>query len=94
MVPTALLMKVLIAAVRNALSGAMTVEKVLALPSFGEMLPKTKLEIVVPAERADAVVAAITTAARTGKLGDGKIFVFDIGEAIRIRNGDRGELAL
>jgi|SRR6185312_11381800 len=59
-----------------------------------DLLPKVKLEMVVPTERADEVVQALTAAARTGKIGDGKIFVSEIAEAIRIRNGDRGESAL
>ena len=59
-----------------------------------DLLPKVKLEMVVPTERADEVVQALTAAARTGKNGDGKIFVSEIAEAIRIRNGDRGESAL
>jgi nitrogen regulatory protein P-II 1 len=59
-----------------------------------DLLPKIKLEMVIPAARLDEVVNALVTAARTGKIGDGKIFVFDVVEAIRIRNGDRGEMAL
>jgi len=59
-----------------------------------DLLPKVKLEMVVPADRFEEVVQALSGAARTGKIGDGKIFVFDVAEAVRIRNGDRGELAL
>ena len=59
-----------------------------------DLLPKVKVEMVVPAERSDEVVQALSAAARTGKIGDGKIFVYDVAEAIRIRNGDRGEAAL
>src|SRR6201989_1439619 len=59
-----------------------------------DLLPKVKLEMVVPADRSDEVVTALNTAARTGKIGDGKIFVYDVAEAIRIRNNDRGESAL
>ena len=59
-----------------------------------DLLPKMKLEMVVPADRAQDVVNTLCTAARTGKVGDGKIFVSDITDAIRIRNGDRGEAAL
>jgi nitrogen regulatory protein P-II 1 len=59
-----------------------------------DLLPKVKLELVVPAERSDEVVEALTNAARTGKIGDGKIFVSEIAEAVRIRNGDRGAAAL
>src|ERR1044071_1292980 len=56
-----------------------------------DLLPKVKLEMVVPSSRAEEVVAALAAAARTGKIGDGKIFVSDVADAIRIRNGDRGE---
>jgi len=59
-----------------------------------DLLPKTKIELVVPAGRADEVIQVLAAAARTGSIGDGKIFVYDVAEAIRIRNDDRGELAL
>src|SRR5215468_9987627 len=59
-----------------------------------DLLPKVKVEIVIPSTRFDEVVATLVNAARTGKIGDGKIFVFDIAEAIRIRNDERGESAL
>jgi nitrogen regulatory protein P-II 1 len=59
-----------------------------------DLLPKIKIETVVPDSRKDEVTRAISTAARSGKIGDGKIFVFDVAEAIRIRNDDTGELAL
>src|SRR3954452_11969675 len=59
-----------------------------------DLLPKVKVEMVVPSSRAEEVVSALTAAARTGKIGDGKIFLYDVAEAIRIRNGDRGESAL
>jgi nitrogen regulatory protein P-II 1 len=59
-----------------------------------DLLPKVKLEIVVESVRADEVVKTLASAARTGKIGDGKIFVFDVAEAIRIRNDDRGDAAL
>ena len=59
-----------------------------------DLLPKVKLEMVVPSERSDEIVKALTDAARTGKIGDGKIFVYDVAEAVRIRNGDRGDQAL
>ncbi len=58
------------------------------------LLPKVKLEIVVPANRKDEVVRTVMETARTGSIGDGKIFISEIGEAIRIRNEDRGEAAL
>ena len=59
-----------------------------------DLLPKVKFELVVPDARFDEVLDTITRAARTGKIGDGKIFVYDVAEAIRIRNGDRGEAAI
>ena len=59
-----------------------------------DLLPKVKVEMVVPSDRSDAVIQALSGAARTGKIGDGKIFISDVAEAIRIRNGDRGEAAL
>jgi nitrogen regulatory protein P-II 1 len=59
-----------------------------------DLLPKIKLEIVVDDELLEKAIAAIQGAARTGKIGDGKIFVSKIDEAIRIRNDERGEIAL
>ena len=59
-----------------------------------DLLPKIKLEMVVPGQRSEEVVEALARAAQTGKIGDGKIFISDVSEAIRIRNGDRGEAAL
>ncbi len=59
-----------------------------------DVLPKIKLEIVVADAMAERAIQAILTAARTGKIGDGKIFVSHIDEAIRIRNDERGETAL
>src|SRR6266498_2209968 len=59
-----------------------------------DLLPKLKMEMVVTAERSDEVIKVLAGAARTGKIGDGKIFVYEVAEAIRIRNGDRGDLAL
>ena len=59
-----------------------------------DLLPKVKVEMVVAEQRADEVVATLTAAARTGKIGDGKIFLYDVADAIRIRNDDRGEAAL
>ncbi len=58
------------------------------------LLPKTKIEIVVPDSRLDAAVHAIVSAAKSGEIGDGKIFVSEIIEAIRIRTGERGDAAL
>ena len=59
-----------------------------------DLLPKIKLETIVPDSRLDEIARTIADAARTGKIGDGKIFISDIGETIRIRNGDTGEGAL
>jgi nitrogen regulatory protein P-II 1 len=59
-----------------------------------DLLPKIKVELVVTDARLNEILAALTTAARTGKIGDGKVFVYDVAEAIRIRNDDRGEAAL
>jgi nitrogen regulatory protein P-II 1 len=59
-----------------------------------DLLPKIKLELVVSDEMAEKAIQAIITAARTGRIGDGKIFVSKIDEAIRIRNDERGEIAL
>ena len=59
-----------------------------------DLLPKVKLEMVVPSGRYEEVLKTLTAAARSGKIGDGKIFVFDVAEAVRIRNDDRGETAL
>ena len=59
-----------------------------------DLLPKVKLELVVPDSRAGEVVRTVVASARTGKIGDGKVFVYDVAEAIRIRNDDRGEGAL
>jgi nitrogen regulatory protein P-II 1 len=59
-----------------------------------DVLPKMRIETVVPDTLTDQVVSTIIAAARTGEIGDGKIFVSDVAEAIRIRNEQRGELAL
>jgi nitrogen regulatory protein P-II 1 len=59
-----------------------------------DLLPKIKLEMVVADEMVDKVVQAVLSAARSGKIGDGKIFLSKIDEAIRIRNDERGETAL
>jgi len=59
-----------------------------------DFVPKVKIEIVVPEENAQAVVDALLSSARTGKIGDGKIFISTIDEAIRIRTGERGREAL
>jgi nitrogen regulatory protein P-II 1 len=59
-----------------------------------DLLPKMKIEMVVPSARSEEVVQTILNSARTGKIGDGKIFLYDVADAIRIRNDERGEGAL
>jgi nitrogen regulatory protein P-II 1 len=59
-----------------------------------DFLPKVKIEIVVPDDMLEKAVEAIQNAARTGRIGDGKIFISDIAEVIRIRTGERGPEAL
>ncbi len=59
-----------------------------------DFLPKVKLEIIIRDDQLDQVVEAIGSAAKTGRIGDGKIFVTEVGEVIRIRTGERGESAL
>ena len=59
-----------------------------------DFLPKVKIQILVPDEKAPRVVELITENARTGKIGDGKIFVTSIDEVIRIRTGEKGEDAI
>jgi len=59
-----------------------------------DFLPKVKLEMVIPDARLEEVLKTVIQAARTGKIGDGKVFVFDVADAVRIRNGDRGDAAI
>ncbi len=59
-----------------------------------DFLPKIKIEVVVPDDLVDKVRAAIQSAAKTGKIGDGKIFVLPVLEAVRIRTGERGDDAI
>jgi nitrogen regulatory protein P-II 1 len=59
-----------------------------------DLLPKIKIEMVLPDQRVDSAVEAILKAAKTGKIGDGKIFLSSVGDAIRIRNDEHGESAL
>src|SRR5438067_1627205 len=59
-----------------------------------DTLPKVKIELVIPDDRLDEISRTLVSAARTGKIGDGKIFVFDVVDAIRIRNEETGEAAL
>lgn len=59
-----------------------------------DFLPKVKIEILAPDDFADKIVEAIVNSARTGRIGDGKIFVTDLAEVVRIRTGERGEEAI
>ena len=59
-----------------------------------DFLPKTKLEILAPAEQVDSIIDAIMTAAHTGRIGDGKIFVLPVEDVVRIRTGERGTEAI
>jgi len=59
-----------------------------------DFVPKRKIEMVVAADRKDEAIQTIIAAARTGQIGDGKIFVYDVGGAVRIRNDERDEAAL
>ncbi len=59
-----------------------------------DLIPKVKLELVVASSRAEELIQVIVAAARSGSIGDGKIFVMDVTEAIRIRNDERGDIAL
>jgi len=59
-----------------------------------DFLPKVKIQIIVPDDKAATVVQVVTDAARTGKIGDGKIFVSAVEEVIRIRTGEKGEDAI
>ena len=59
-----------------------------------DLLPKVEIEVVVPDELVGRVVEAVIAAARTGRIGDGKIFILPIEDAIRVRTGERGETAL
>jgi nitrogen regulatory protein P-II 1 len=59
-----------------------------------DLLPKVKVEVVIADHLSEGVVTSLIAAARSGKIGDGKVFIYDIAEAVRIRNDDRGEAAL
>jgi nitrogen regulatory protein P-II 2 len=59
-----------------------------------DFLPKVKLELAVEDDQVDRVVEAIIETARTGKIGDGKLFILDLGQAVRIRTGESGSRAL
>ena len=59
-----------------------------------DFLPKLKVEIIVPADQVDKVIETIVTAAKTGKIGDGKIFVLPVEQVVRVRTGERGHEAI
>jgi len=59
-----------------------------------DFLPKVKIELVLPDAQADGAVAVIVKSAKTGKIGDGKVFISEIEEAIRIRTEEKGEMAI
>jgi nitrogen regulatory protein PII len=59
-----------------------------------QFLPKVKIEVVIPDEKEEDVVRIISESAKTGEIGDGKIFVYDLNDVIRIRTGERGESAI
>lgn len=59
-----------------------------------DLLPKVKVEVVVPDQAVERAIDAICAAARTGNIGDGKIFVIPVEEAVRVRTGERGEVAV
>ncbi len=59
-----------------------------------DLLPKVKLEVVVADDRVDETVQAVVESARTGKIGDGKVFIYPVEKAIRIRNSETGDSAL
>lgn len=59
-----------------------------------DFIPKTKLEIIVETARVEEVIATICQAAKTGKIGDGKIFVLPVDQVIRVRTGEKGEEAI
>ncbi|MFN3396148.1 MAG: P-II family nitrogen regulator [Thermodesulfovibrionales bacterium] len=57
-------------------------------------IPKVKIEVAVPDDKVEEIIETIQTTARTGEVGDGKIFVYDLNDVIRIRTGERGEEAI
>ncbi len=59
-----------------------------------DFLPKVKLEVAVKADLVDQVIEAVSKAAQTGKIGDGKLFVWDLEQVVRIRTGETGDVAL
>lgn len=59
-----------------------------------DFLPKVKIEVIAPDEKAQTIVETIMNAARTGRIGDGKIFVYPVAEVVRIRTGESGDAAV
>ena len=59
-----------------------------------DLLPKVRIDMVIPGKRVDQVIDTLSEAARTGKIGDGKIFISPVEDVVRIRNGERGDTAL
>ena len=59
-----------------------------------DFLPKIKIEVVLPDDQVDQAIEAISSAARTGRIGDGKIFIVPLDEVVRIRTGEKGEEAI
>ncbi|MCL6622807.1 MAG: P-II family nitrogen regulator [Syntrophobacterales bacterium] len=59
-----------------------------------DFLPKVKIEVIAPDDKAESIVTTIMNAARTGRIGDGKIFVYPVAEVIRIRTGETGDAAI
>jgi nitrogen regulatory protein PII len=59
-----------------------------------DFLPKVKIEVVIPDDKCDQVIEALLASAKTGRIGDGKIFIVSIDEVVRIRTGERGEAAI
>ncbi|WP_121257345.1 P-II family nitrogen regulator [Nocardioides ferulae] len=62
--------------------------------TYEALVPKTRLEVLLPAEEVEAAVGVITATASTGKVGDGKVWVTDVSDVVRVRTGDRGAAAL
>jgi len=83
-----------ISEVQGYVSDAATTETYRGAEYQIEFVPKIKIEVIVAEEVEDSVVEAIQTTARTGKFGDGKIFIAQTDDVIRIRTGERGEAAL
>ncbi len=63
-------------------------------PYTVDFVPKVRIELVVPSDRTDLIVDSIVRAARTGKIGDGKVFVLPVSRAVRIRTGEQDQIAL